>query len=111
MTISAASAGWFETSIRWLSFSHQRKAGMKLLLPCRMPAWLADVCEGSSAVHLSSFIWPERIQLASERHPTGTDLVGQDGLSQAVDLDDDHARLVAHDAVGPAARQRATSCA
>ena len=29
---------------------------MKLFLPCRMPAWLAEVCEGSSAFHLSSFI-------------------------------------------------------
>ena len=63
MTISVASAGWLETSMRWPSFSHQRKAGMKLLLPCRMPAWLADVCDGSSAIQRSSFISPERIHL------------------------------------------------
>src|SRR3954447_25832595 len=61
-TISAASSGWFDTSMRCVSFSHQRKAGMKLLLPCRIPACDADVCEGSRAVHLSSFIWPDRTQ-------------------------------------------------
>ena len=57
------------------SFSHQRNAGMKLLLPCRMPAWLAEVCDGSSAVHLSSRICVAADPLRDERHASGPDLV------------------------------------
>ena len=43
--------------------------------------------------------------LGEERHATGTDLVGEDGLGEAVDLDDHHARFIADDAIGPVARQ------
>jgi uncharacterized protein YbaR (Trm112 family) len=61
-SISRASAGWFETSSRRCSFSYQRKAGIPSLLPRRRPAWLAEVCEGRSAVH-SIIRWlPLRIQ-------------------------------------------------
>ena len=50
-SISVASAGWLETRSRPLAFSYQRKAGMPSLLPCRMPAWLAEVCEGGGHSH------------------------------------------------------------
>lgn len=36
---SSASRGWLVTMGRPRSFSHQRKAGMSWLLPCRSPAW------------------------------------------------------------------------
>src|SRR3972149_2015752 len=67
-TISAASCGRFETSRRRVAFSYQRKAGMRSLSPCRMPAWLADVCEGSITSQR-----PSRIRRArSQRDMTGT---------------------------------------
>ena len=50
-SISSASLPWLETISRRCSFSYQRKAGMPSLLPSSRPAWLADVCEGSMAVH------------------------------------------------------------
>ena len=45
-----------------VSFSYQRKAGMPSLLPCRMPAWLAEVWEGSIAVQPSRRWLPWRTQ-------------------------------------------------
>jgi hypothetical protein len=48
-TISPASTGLLETMSFWRSRSNQRKAGMPSFVPCRMPAWLADVIDGSSA--------------------------------------------------------------
>ncbi len=53
-SISVASAGWLETRSRPLAFSYQRKAGMPSLLPCRMPAWLADVWDGGGHSHSES---------------------------------------------------------
>ena len=78
---------------------------MKLLLPWRMPAWLAEVCEGSSAVHLSSRIVVAPNPLRDERHAPGPDLVRQDRVREAVDLDDHHAGHVSDDAVRPPTRQ------
>ena len=49
LTISAASTGLLDTISFWRSRSYQRKAGMPSLLPCRMPAWLADVIDGRMA--------------------------------------------------------------
>ncbi len=48
-TISAASSGLLETMSFWRSRSYQRKAGMPSLLPCRIPAWLAEVIDGRMA--------------------------------------------------------------
>ena len=45
---SAASRGWLVTIALPRSFSHQRKAGMSSLSPCRRPAWQAPVCEDQS---------------------------------------------------------------
>ena len=104
-TISAASAGWFETIITWRSFSHQRNAGMKLLLPCRMPAWLAEVCEGSSAVHLSRRIVWLRTHFAMNGTRPARIWCDEDRVGEAVDLDDHDARQVGHDAIGAPARE------
>src|SRR3990172_5223859 len=104
-TISAASCGRFETSRRRVAFSYQRKAGMRSLSPCRMPAWLADVCEGSITSQRPSRIrrppppapapHPPRPQPArDDRHATGTHLVAQYRVAEAVDLDDHQAGLV-----------------
>ena len=45
---SSASRGWLVTIAAPRSFSHQRKAGMSSLEPCRRPAWQAPVCEDQS---------------------------------------------------------------
>jgi hypothetical protein len=52
---SAASFWWFETIVRPLSFSYQRKAGMSWLLPRSRPAWLAPVWEERS--HSQGMTW------------------------------------------------------
>ena len=63
-SISVASAGRFETSRRPVSFSNQRKAGMLSLFPWRIPAWLAEVCDGGTHSHSTRRYCPERTQLA-----------------------------------------------
>ncbi len=40
--------GRFDVKTLPASLSYQRKAGMLWLLPCRMPAWLAPVCDDRS---------------------------------------------------------------
>ncbi len=60
--ISAASPGWFETSRRPSSLSHHRNAGMPSFVPWRIPAWLAEVWDGSSTSHRVSRWVPVRIQ-------------------------------------------------
>ena len=62
-SMTVASSGWLATRSRRAFFSHQRKLGMPSLLPCRMPAWLAGVVEGSSASQWPSLWVPDRIQL------------------------------------------------
>ena len=62
-SMTVASSGWLATRSRRAFFSHQRKLGMPSLLPCRMPAWLAGVVEGSSASQWPSLCVPDRIQL------------------------------------------------
>ena len=66
---------------------------MPSLLPWRMPAWLAEVCDGSSASHESSRIARDRIQRGEIRKAAGSDLGLQDRVGEPVDLDDDEARL------------------
>ena len=65
LTISAASTGLLETISFLRSRSYQRNAGIPSLLPCRMPAWLADVIDGRIASHGERTWLPLRIQLAS----------------------------------------------
>ena len=64
-SMSAASGGWLETTSRPRSFSYQRKAGMSSLRPCRMPAWLTGVVDGSEARHSCQVCEPSRTQRAS----------------------------------------------
>ncbi len=45
------SRGLFETINRPASLSYQRNAGMPVLSPCRIPAWLAEVCDDRSGSH------------------------------------------------------------
>ena len=47
----AASRGRFDVSTLPRSLSYQRNAGMFSLLPWRMPAWLAPVCDDRSHSH------------------------------------------------------------
>ena len=47
-SISAASFGRLDVRTLRVSLSYQRNAGMLWLLPCRMPAWLAPVCDDRS---------------------------------------------------------------
>ena len=61
---SAASFGRLETIVRPVSFSYQRKAGMSKLLPCRMPGWLAPVCDDRSHSQGTRRWVPDRIQRA-----------------------------------------------
>ena len=63
-TISAASTGLLETIRCSRSRSYQRKAGIPSLLPCRMPAWLADVIDGRIASQRDSLWVPSRTQPA-----------------------------------------------
>src|SRR4026207_92073 len=63
-TISPASTGFLEPISFWRSRSYQRKAGMPSLLPCKMPAWLAEVIEGRMASQRESLCDPSRTHLA-----------------------------------------------
>ena len=63
-TITAASTGLLDTIRCWRSRSYQRKAGIPSLLPCRMPAWLAEVIDGRIASQRDSLWLPSRTQLA-----------------------------------------------
>ena len=63
-TISAASFGLLDTIRCWRSRSYQRNAGIPSLLPCRMPAWLAEVIDGSIASQRDSLWLRSRTQLA-----------------------------------------------
>src|SRR3954451_21160792 len=59
-SMTAASAGLFETRSLPRSFSYQRKAGMFSVFPCRMPACEIGVVQGVRAVH-SRIVWePDR---------------------------------------------------
>src|SRR5712691_10566239 len=49
---------------RRVFLSHQRNPGIPSLFPWRMPAWLADVCVGSSGCQGSRLIAPELSQRA-----------------------------------------------
>src|SRR3954470_1147381 len=62
-TISAASFGLLDTMSFWRSRSYHLKAGMPSFVPCRIPAWLADVIDGRMASQRDSLWLPERIQL------------------------------------------------
>src|SRR3954451_24322283 len=63
-TSSPASAGLLETIRRWVSRSNQRTAGIPSLVPCRIPAWLAEVIDGRSGSHWDRTWLPLRIQPA-----------------------------------------------
>ena len=77
-TISAASSGLLETISFWRSRSYQRKAGMPSLVPCRMPAWLAEVIDGRIASQRDSLWLLSRIQLAMRVDRAGPHAAGQD---------------------------------
>ena len=92
-SISTASLPWFETIVCPVSFSYQRKAGMSSLLPSSSPAWLAPVWEERS--HSQGTIrWVPR---SSQRAIVGAcpslERPPQDRLGEAVDLEQDHARV------------------
>ena len=63
-SISAASAGRFETSSRSAAFSYQRKAGIPSFEPWRIPAWEAEVWDGSSTSQRAMRWDPLRTQRA-----------------------------------------------
>ncbi len=63
-TMSVASTGLLEAIRCWRSRSYQRNAGIPSLLPCRIPAWLADVIDGRIASQRDSLWLPSRTQLA-----------------------------------------------
>ncbi len=67
---------------------------MPSLLPCRMPAWLAGVVEGSSASQWPSLCVPDRIQRRHLRHAPRPDGMAHDVVGEPIDLDDDEAGLV-----------------
>src|SRR5712691_8526992 len=85
--ISRASFGWFDTMRRWVFLSHQRKPGIPSLFPWRTPAWLADVCVGSSGSQRSTVISPEPSHRAR--------LVFKDRTRESIDLNQDDAPLSA----------------
>ena len=50
-SMAAQSAGSEQATVRRSPFSTQRNAGTSSLLPSRIPAWLAPVCEERSVSH------------------------------------------------------------
>ena len=83
---SSASRGWLVTIARPRSFSHQRKAGMSSLEPCRRPAWQAPVCEDQS---VSQRLQPVRARAqpgGEGRRRAVADRPQQDVVGEAVDL-------------------------
>ena len=93
-TISVASTGLLEAIRCWRSRSYQRKAGIPSLLPCRIPAWLADVIDGRIASQRDSLWVPSRTRPAMRVDRPGAHPAGQDRMGEPVDLDDHEARLV-----------------
>ena len=63
-SISAASRGRFEVKTLPASLSYHRNAGMLWLLPWRIPAWLAPVCDERSHSQPVMRCVPERTHLA-----------------------------------------------
>ena len=90
----AASTGLLETIRCWRSRSYQRNAGIPSLLPCRMPAWLADVIDGRIASQRDSLWLPSRTQPRHRVDRAGPHPAGEDRVGEPVDLDDHEARLV-----------------
>ena len=60
---ASASAAWLETKSTLSVFDHQRKAGMSSFRPYMMPAWLALVWLGRSAIHGASLTLSSRSHL------------------------------------------------
>ena len=67
---------------------------MPSLLPCRMPAWLAEVIDGRIASQRDSLWLPSRTQLGHRVDGAGAHPAGEDRMGEPVDLDDHEARLV-----------------
>ena len=65
---------------------------MPACAPCRMPTCPAEVIEGARASQRAEPMVARAQPVGQEGHVAGPQRVAQDGLGEAVDLDDDEAR-------------------
>ena len=95
-SITAAHFGWFDTMISPVDLSTQRNAGMSTVEPCRIPHWLTPVCDDHPVSHSTRWWLPSRSQRC--RLGTSPDRMRppQDGVGDAVELDEHDAGHVGH---------------